>query len=127
MILKASKGTMKATDLLNGPLLNKIFTEINNIPNNDILRIYCLYFQVINHKNAKNYPWNKAVFWENTCNYFMKENNGKTGQLLAKNVKEDIEDIVADVFLSFFNHLDSISLDGSIKYYLTTTATSVSS
>ena len=38
------------------------------------------------------------------------------------NVKEDIEDIVADVFLSFFNHLDSISLDGSIKYYLTTTA-----
>ena len=90
-ILKASKGTMKATDLLNGPLLNKIFTEINNIPNNDILRIYCLYFQVINHKNAKNYPWNKAVFWENTCNYFMKENNGKTGQLLAKNVKEDID------------------------------------
>lgn len=37
-------------------------------------------------------------------------------------VKEDIEDIVADVFLSFFNHLDSINVDGSIKYYLTTTA-----
>ena len=54
-ILKESRGTIKATDLLNGPPLNKIFTEINNIPNNDILRIYCLYFQVINHKNAKNY------------------------------------------------------------------------
>ena len=37
-------------------------------------------------------------------------------------VKEDIEDIVADVFVSFFNHLDSINIDGSIKYYLTTTA-----
>lgn len=36
--------------------------------------------------------------------------------------KEDIEDIVADVFLSFFNHLDSININGSIKYYLTTTA-----
>ena len=38
------------------------------------------------------------------------------------NVHEDIEDIVADVFVSFFNHLDSINIDGSIKYYLTTTA-----
>lgn len=37
-------------------------------------------------------------------------------------IKEDIEDIVADVFLSFFNHLDSINVQGSIKYYLTTTA-----
>ena len=90
-ILKPSRGTTKATDLLNGPPLNKIFTEGNKIPNNDILRIYCLYFQIIKHKNAKNYPLNKELFWENACNYFTKEHEGKTGQLLAKNIKEDVD------------------------------------
>ena len=38
------------------------------------------------------------------------------------NKKEDIEDIVSDTFLSFYNHLDSIDASKSIKYYLTTTA-----
>ena len=38
------------------------------------------------------------------------------------NIKEDIEDIVSDTFLSFYNHLDSIDASRSIKYYLTTTA-----
>ena len=37
-------------------------------------------------------------------------------------IKEDIEDIVSDTFLSFYNHLDKIEASGSIKYYLTTTA-----
>lgn len=36
--------------------------------------------------------------------------------------KEDIEEIVNDVFLKFFNHLDNIKIDGSIKYYLTVSA-----
>lgn len=38
------------------------------------------------------------------------------------NNKEDIEDIVSDTFLSFYNKLDIININGSIKYYLTTTA-----
>lgn len=38
------------------------------------------------------------------------------------NNKEDIEDILADTFLSFYNHLDNIDANKSIKYYLTTTA-----
>ena len=32
------------------------------------------------------------------------------------NIKEDIEDIVSDTFLSFYNHLDSIDASRSIKY-----------
>lgn len=36
--------------------------------------------------------------------------------------KEDIEELSNDVFLKFFNHLDNIRIDGSIKYYLTTSA-----
>ena len=38
------------------------------------------------------------------------------------NNKEDIEDILADTFLSFYNHLDNIDANKSIKYYLTTIA-----
>ena len=38
------------------------------------------------------------------------------------NNKEDIEELTNDVFLKFFNHLDNIRIDGSIKYYLTTSA-----
>lgn len=36
--------------------------------------------------------------------------------------KEDIEDIVMDTFLSFFNNLDSIDLNGNIKNYLVRSA-----
>ena len=36
--------------------------------------------------------------------------------------KEDIEDIVMDTFLSFFNNLDSINLNGNIKNYLVRSA-----
>ena len=35
---------------------------------------------------------------------------------------EDIEDIVMDTFLSFFNNFDSIDLDGNIKNYLVRSA-----
>ena len=36
--------------------------------------------------------------------------------------REDIEDIVMDTFLSFFNNLDSINLNGNIKNYLVRSA-----
>lgn len=42
------------------------------------------------------------------------------------NVKEDIEDLASEVFLSFFNHLNIINLNGSIKYYLVKSAKNVS-
>ena len=35
---------------------------------------------------------------------------------------EDIEDVVSDVFLNFFNHLENFKASGSIKYYLTVSA-----
>lgn len=34
-------------------------------------------------------------------------------------IKEDIEEIVNDVFINFYNHLDNIKIEGNIKYYLT--------
>ena len=87
--LRVSRGTMKATNLLNGPL-NKLFTENMIVPSIDILRIYAAYFQIINNTNAKNFPWNMELFWRNTCDYFMIEHEGQTGKLLEANIKKDI-------------------------------------
>jgi RNA polymerase sigma-70 factor (ECF subfamily) len=36
--------------------------------------------------------------------------------------KLDIEEIVDDVFINFYNHVNNINIDGSIKYYLTRSA-----
>ena len=36
--------------------------------------------------------------------------------------KLDIEEIVNDVFISFYNHINNINIEGSIKYYLTRSA-----
>ena len=36
--------------------------------------------------------------------------------------KEDIEEIVNDVFINFYNHIDNIKIEGNIKYYLTRSA-----
>lgn len=37
-------------------------------------------------------------------------------------IKEDIEEIVNDVFINFYNHLNNIKIEGNIKYYLTRSA-----
>ena len=36
--------------------------------------------------------------------------------------KLDIEEIVNDVFINFYNHINNINIEGSIKYYLTRSA-----
>ena len=36
--------------------------------------------------------------------------------------KLDIEEIVNDVFINFYNHVNNINIEGSIKYYLTRSA-----
>ena len=40
--------------------------------------------------------------------------------------KEDILELVDDVFINFFNHIHNINVDGSIKYYLTRSAKNLS-
>lgn len=75
--LSYSRGTNKAIELLNESLYNKIFTE-NSIPNNDIILVYMLYFQIIRHPITKNFG-NKSTFWKESCNYFLNESDGKTG------------------------------------------------
>ena len=44
---------------------------------------------------------------------------------LIKN-KEDILELVDDVFINFYNHIHNINVDGNIKYYLTRSARNLS-
>ena len=44
---------------------------------------------------------------------------------LIKN-KEDILELVDDVFINFYNHIHNINIEGSIKYYLTRSARNLS-
>ena len=87
--LVLTKASLKAINLLNETLLNKLFTE-SQVPSDDILLIYQIYFQLINHniikKNLK-----KDIFWKKCCEYFSNESNGKTGDLLLKNSEENID------------------------------------
>lgn len=97
--IELSKGTKKAITLLNEPIINRLFNEINKIPNSDILLVYKIFFQFIKYKNIIDQPFfnftenesekNKKIFWEKTCNFFAIENNGKTGDLIEKIVNEN--------------------------------------
>ena len=55
-----------------------MFHEIKKIPNDDVLFIFKIYFQLINHKISKYNP-DKSEFWTFVCNYLLSEGSGKTG------------------------------------------------
>ena len=86
---KIKKNTLKALTLLNGEVLSNPFKERNRVPSKEVLRIYIVFFQLINHPNAKEI-WNKREFWEKCCDFFMVENTGKIGDFIKKNVNEKI-------------------------------------
>ena len=88
-IFKTSKGTNKATDLLNNPLLHKIFTDKKELPINDIYRVFNIYFQLINHP-LKNDIYDKKLFWMKCCDYFIVTHKGKIGDLLRRNIDNDL-------------------------------------
>ena len=97
--IELSKGTKKAITLLNEPIINRLFNEINKIPNSDILLVYKIFFQFIKYKNIIDQPFfnfnendnenDNKIFWEKTCNFFAIENNGKTGDLIEKIVNQN--------------------------------------
>lgn len=77
-----SKGSLKAINLLNEEILNRIFND-EKPPNKEILIVYQIYFQLIKYQDIiecyKNFEPN--LFWEKCKNYFQKD-GGKTGNLL---------------------------------------------
>ena len=86
---KIKKNTLKALDLLNGQVLNKPFKEPGRIPSVDVLRVYFIYFQLINNAIIKS-QWDRREFWKKCCDYFIVENKEKIGDLVVKNINENI-------------------------------------
>ena len=84
-----SKGALKAIRLLNETILNKIFFEDKDVTDDNILLIYHIYFQLINHPLSREIL-DKKRFWKETCYYFSHEEGGKIGDLLLKNIKNDL-------------------------------------
>ena len=76
-----TKNSKKAMHLLNESLLNHLFKE-NKIPPDDIILIYRIYFQMINHPYSLIAKRDIYNFWEKCKLYFTSEQNGKTGDIL---------------------------------------------
>ena len=85
--IQLSKGALKAIRLLNETILNKIFFEDKDVTDDNILLIYHIYFQLINHPLSREIL-DKKRFWKETCNYFSHEEGGKIGDLLSKNIND---------------------------------------
>lgn len=80
--------TYKAIALLNEPVINTLFTD-SVAPSNDILLIYAIYFQLINHPLAIESDM-KKIFWKKCCQYFIMQSNGKTGDFLQKMLSDSL-------------------------------------
>lgn len=74
-----SKGALKAIDLLNEEIINRLFFE-EITPNSEIFIIYKIYFQLIKKQEIIQY-FNESKFWEKCKSYF-NSYKGKTGDCL---------------------------------------------
>ena len=119
--LTLSKGTKKAILLLNEPVLNKLFNE-EKLPDDDILLIYKIFFQLINHKITKNNCFylnnktNKINFWKECCNYFKNEKGGKTGMII-ENVMKDQLNFSSENIYKILNLIDNKLFIVTPSYY----------
>lgn len=86
---KIKKNTLKALTLLNGAVLSNPFKDRDNVPRKEVLTIYLIFFQLINHPNFKEVR-SKQEFWEKCCDFFTVENTGKIGDFIKKNVNEKL-------------------------------------
>jgi len=88
--IKLTKGSIKALNLLNEDILNRLFFE-DKEPNKEVFIVYKIYFQLIKHKEITKYinedKSNDNKFWENCKNYF-KEFNGKTGNCINEVISQ---------------------------------------
>jgi hypothetical protein len=74
-----SKGALKAIDLLNEEIINRLFFE-EITPNSEIFIVYKIYFQLIKNQEIIQY-FNESIFWEKCKSYF-NSYKGKTGDCL---------------------------------------------
>ena len=97
-----SKGSKKAKELLNESLLNHLFKD-NKIPSDDIILIYRIYFQMINHPFALLAKTDIDKFWEKCRFYFTNELNGKTGDILMAMINDKKIEINGNNLYQIYN------------------------
>jgi len=78
-----TKGSVKAVDLLNTTLYNKLFNT-NSIPQEDVIFPYKLYFKLIGKDNF--YHLSNFDFWNECCNFLIREDE-KTGDIIQSNLQ----------------------------------------
>jgi len=97
-----SKGGKKAIILLNEPELSCLFKTIET-PFDEIILIYRIYFQMINHPFALIAKTDIDNFWEKCRYYFLNEQNGKAGDVLMTMINEKKIDVKGNNLYQIYN------------------------
>ena len=97
-----SKGSKKAAQLLNESQLNHLFKD-EKLPIYDIILIYRIYFQIINHPFSLVAKTDINQFWEKCKYYFINEENGKTGDILLGLINKKRVDISKNNLYQIYN------------------------
>jgi len=82
--LNITRGTLKAVEMLNEGMYNKLFNNISQ-PNDDIIMPYQVFYQFINNKIAE--IKDTKEFWEQSCKFLQSESNGKIGDYFNNSTK----------------------------------------
>lgn len=57
------------------------------VPSDDIILTYKIFFQLLRNEELLSIK-DKQVFWEKTCEYFIKEGKEKTGAMIHSKIKD---------------------------------------
>ena len=74
----------KAMELLSKHKYGHIFSNTTNVPSRDVLLVYRLYFNIINHPLRNEI--NDSKFWEDCCKYFTQINYKLLGKFILDNI-----------------------------------------
>ena len=110
-----SKDGKKAINLLNEPELSCLFKTIET-PFDEIILIYRIYFQMINHSFALIAKTDIDNFWEKCRHYFLNEQNGKAGDVLMTMINEKKIDVKGNNLYQIYNLVNG-NLDKIVPNY----------
>jgi hypothetical protein len=78
-----AKGALRAIELLNNNIHMKLFTE-STLPNTDVIIIYRIFFQLLNHEIASYKDDND--FWKECCSFFKTTDEQKIGEKIISQI-----------------------------------------
>jgi hypothetical protein len=82
-----SRATVKAIEMLNSDIYNKIFRNKEDYPTLlEIILIYRIFFQLLKDSNLNSIKDDK-LFWAEVSDYILKNNNGSTGEFFKNSIK----------------------------------------